>query len=81
MRQSWILAVDMSASCSPSQATEDNIQRNSKDLLNKSLFFRRQWRHTTVVGDVQDMYKQTQVADVVSITSAVVNGDGHEIVK
>ena len=27
-------AVDMSASCSPSQATEnDHIQRNSKDIL------------------------------------------------
>ena len=36
MRQSWIPVVDMSVSCSPSQATEnDNTQRNSKDVHNK----------------------------------------------
>ena len=37
----------------------------------------RQWRHS----GVQDMYKQTQVADVVLMTSVAVNGVGPEIVK
>ena len=33
--------VDMSASCSPSQATEnDNIQRNSKDIHNKEKHYK-----------------------------------------
>ena len=32
--------VDMSASCSPSQATEnDNMQRNSKDIYNKEKYY------------------------------------------
>ena len=39
MRQSWT-AVDMSASCSPSQDTEnDNLQRNSKDIYNKEKYY------------------------------------------